>query len=114
MSLLLNKYPDSIIEEQFINLFKKFNTKIPLSITDYNQIRSTIISQPNKERLSVDYENNIFIHFTFCSAMRNFPVQFHHLWNKYFANSPINDIQPILGTRNVNNLQQELVYNNLN
>ena len=42
--------------------------------------------------------------------MKNFPHKFHNLWLKYFSESPINDITPILGTRNVTNLQQRLVH----
>jgi len=42
--------------------------------------------------------------------MRMFPVKFHLLWQKYFLDSPINDIVPVLGTRNVDNLQRRLVH----
>ena len=111
LSLLLNKYPDKLIEEQFIHMFKKFNTKTPTCSDEYDKIRSVIVSYPFQEQRPVDYENNLFIHFTFCSGMKNFPVDFHNLWNKYFYISPINDIQPILGTRNANNLQRELTKN---
>ena len=53
----------------------------------------------------------MFIHFTYCTNMKSFPSKFHILWNKYFAESPINEIRPVLGTRNVDNLQQRLVFN---
>ena len=43
--------------------------------------------------------------------MTTFPRKFHELWNKYFELSPINEVTPILGTRNAKNLQQRLVYN---
>ena len=42
--------------------------------------------------------------------MRLFPKQFHDIWNKYFGDSPINDIIPVLGTRNTDNLQQRLIH----
>ena len=42
--------------------------------------------------------------------MRTFPHKFHELWDKYFGESPINEIIPILGTRNADNLQQRLVH----
>ncbi|CAF3561615.1 unnamed protein product, partial [Rotaria sp. Silwood2] len=41
--------------------------------------------------------------------MRIFPAKFHALWNKYFGESPINDIIPSLGTRKDNNFQRRLV-----
>ncbi len=41
--------------------------------------------------------------------MKNFPTLFHELWKKYFDQSPIADIVPILGNKNLNNLQQKLV-----
>ena len=109
MSLLLNKYPDKLIDEQFQNMLKKFNQEQPLTVQDYDKVRKTIIDYRSYEKQSTDYENNIFIHFTFCSSMKQFPKEFHNLWQKYFNNSPICDVQPILGTRNVQNLQQELV-----
>ena len=41
--------------------------------------------------------------------MKTFPRNFHTLWNKYFEQSPINEVTPILGTRNVKNLPRQLV-----
>ncbi len=78
MALLLNRYPDSII------------------------------SNPCEEARQVDYDKNLFIHFTYCTNMRTFPIRFHTLWSKYFSSSPINDISPVLGARNVLNLQRQL------
>ena len=63
-----------------------------------------------KGKVPVDYEKTMFVHFTYCSNMRSFPKQFHKLWNKYFGESPINEIVPVLGTRNANNLQRQLMH----
>lgn len=109
MSLLLNKYLDKAIQEQIDNMFKKINTKEPIHANSYNNVRSIIISNPYKPRQSVDCANNISIHFTFCSSMTNFSIHYHYLWDKYFSNSHINDSTPMLGTRNVQNLQRESV-----
>jgi hypothetical protein len=111
MSLLLNKYPNKLIEEQFENMFKMFNTSQSLTAHNYNKIRQIFISHQFQEKRIIDYDKNIFIHFTFSSSMKHFPKQFHNLWQKYFNSSPIGDIQPILGTRKVNNLQRQLVRN---
>ncbi|CAF4649402.1 unnamed protein product [Rotaria sp. Silwood2] len=110
MALLLNKYPNKFIEEQFQNNLLKWNIDQPLSFNNYNENRQKVITTPIKEKALIDYERTIFIHFTYCSSMKLFPRQFHILWNKYFHESPINEIQPILGTRNVNNLQRRLIH----
>ena len=52
----------------------------------------------------------MFVHFTYCSNMKTFPKKFHTLWDNYFGESPINEVTPILGTRNVDNLQRRLVH----
>ena len=63
-----------------------------------------------KEKIVADYDKTMFVHFTYCSSMKNFPKQFHKMWNKYFGESPINEIVPVLGTRNANNLQRQLMH----
>jgi len=110
MALLLNKYPDNLIQTQFDSVLKKLNIIGPISIHNYQKIHLAIISTPLQEKLTVDYEKNLFIHFTYCTNMRTFPKRFYTLWEKYFSSSPINDINPILGTRNVHNLQRQLAY----
>ena len=109
MALLLNKYPETLIQKQFELVFKKFNITEPLTSQNYSKIRSNIIEIPHQEKLVVDYEKNLFVHFTYCANMKTFPKRFHILWEKYFSLSPINDIRPVLGTRNVLNLQRQLV-----
>ena len=107
MALLLNKYPDTLIQKQFELVFRKLNITVPVSSQNYETIRSIVVTAPHQERLPVDYENNLFVHFTYCASMKAFPIRFHSLWRKYFSSSPINDITPILGTRNVLNLQRQ-------
>ncbi|CAF3147175.1 unnamed protein product [Rotaria sp. Silwood2] len=109
MALLLNKYPGQFIDQQFNNVLKKFNINEILTINNYDTIRQRVINIPYKEKTPIDYSTKMFIHFTYCSNMRTFPKKFHVLWQKYFGESPINDISPILGTRNVENLQRRLV-----
>ena len=110
MALLLNKYPGNIINGQFDQLFMKFNVQQPVTDKNYDNIRGQIINHPVKEQIPVDYDKNIFVHFTYCSNMRTFPKKFHLLWQKYFSESPIEEVIPILGTRNVYNLQRQLTY----
>ena len=111
MSLLLNKYPGEFIDKQFHRLFKKFNIDQSPTENNYEEIREKIIRSPATENIPVDFGKSMLVHFTFCAKMKPFPSKFYTLWNKYFAESPIDEIKPVLGTRNVNNLQQRLVVN---
>ncbi|CAF4710620.1 unnamed protein product [Rotaria sp. Silwood1] len=86
MALLLNKYPNRIIDEQFNHVLSKCNIDQPLDFNNYNLIREKIIETPIKEKIPVDYGKIMFVHFTYCS------------------------ISPILGTRNAKNLQRQLTY----
>ncbi|CAF3841629.1 unnamed protein product [Rotaria sp. Silwood1] len=113
MALLLNKYPNKFIDTQFIYILEKLNIKQLLTINNYAEYRHKIIDSPIKEKVPIDFGKTMFVHFTYCSNMRAFPGKFHVSWNKYFAESPINDIIPTLGTRNVNNLQRRLVHTRL-
>ncbi|CAF5119257.1 unnamed protein product, partial [Rotaria sp. Silwood1] len=106
MALLLNKYPNKIIEQQFNNVLLKFNINQPLTINNYDKYRQKVFDSPYKESTEIDYDKVLFIYFTYCSSMKMFPLKFHTLWSKYFGESPINEIMPILGTRNVKNLQR--------
>ena len=109
MALLLNKYPEAFIRKQFELVFKRFNISEAVSVYNYERIRSNIITTCYIEARQVDYDKNLFIHFTYCTNMRTFPIRFHALWRKYFSFSPINDINPVLGTRNLPNLQLQLI-----
>ena len=113
MALLLNKYPYKLIDQQFNKVLSKYDINEPLSTHNYDKIRTKIINTPMKEKIPINYDKIMFIHFTYCSSMKSFPMMFHKLWNKYFGESPINEIVPVLGTRNVNNLQRQLIHTRL-
>ncbi|CAF1513649.1 unnamed protein product [Adineta ricciae] len=111
MDLLLNKYPVKFIDQQFNRLLQKFNINEPLTNYNYKTLRERVLNTPYEEKVpTINYEKALFVHFTYCSNMTTFPRKFHSLRNKYFEQSPINEVIPILGTRNVNNLQQQLVH----
>ncbi|CAF2915161.1 unnamed protein product, partial [Rotaria sp. Silwood2] len=113
VALLLNKYPNKFIDEQFTNILEKLNIEQLLTFNNYAEHRQKFIDSPIKEKVPIDFGKTMFVHFTYCSNMRIFPGKFHVLWNKYFGESPINDIIPTLGTRNVNNFQRRLVHTRL-
>jgi hypothetical protein len=110
MALLLNKYPGKFIDQQFNNVLLKFNINQPLNFNNYNTFRQKVINTTFQEKQLIDYGKTIFVHFTYSTNMRTFRNKFHTLWNKYFRESPINEVTPILGTRNVDNLQRRLVH----
>ena len=111
MSLLLNKYPNAFIQEQFESVLKKANVSHTVSAQNYSTVRSQITqTQFSKEKTTIDHESHLFIHFTYCCSMNKFPSQFRTLWHRYFDHSPIGDINPIVSTRNVDNLQRRLVH----
>ncbi|CAF4278884.1 unnamed protein product, partial [Rotaria sp. Silwood2] len=110
MALILNKYPGKFIDQQFKKVFLKFQINEPLTKNNYNTLRQKVIDTQYSDKIPVDHTRTMFIHFTYCTSMKAFPKKFHALWNKYFAESPINEIAPVLGTRNVDNLQRRLVY----
>ena len=112
MALLLNRYPGNFINEQFNRVWTKLNFKSEqINTHNYDQIRQQVKRLPIKEKTTVDYDKHIFVHFTYCSSMQLFPRRFHELWKQYFIGSPIADVAPIFGTRNVDNLQRQLVRN---
>ncbi|CAF2747679.1 unnamed protein product [Rotaria sp. Silwood2] len=110
MALILNKYPGKFIDQQFKKVFLKFQINEPLTKNNYNTLRQKVIDTQYSDKIPVDHTRTMFIHFTYCTSMKAFPKKFHALWNKYFAESPINEIASVLGTRNVDNLQRRLVY----
>ncbi|CAF2979450.1 unnamed protein product [Rotaria socialis] len=110
MALLLNKYPNEFIDEQFNHVLLKLNITQLLTCNNYVNYRKKVIDSPLKEKVPVNYGKTMFVHFTYCSSMRTFPGKFHTLWNKYFGESPINEVIPVLGTRNVKNLQRQLTH----
>ncbi|CAM4847556.1 unnamed protein product [Rotaria magnacalcarata] len=112
MALLLNKYPGKFIDNQFNRVLKKCNITQSLTSNNYNTIRKNIIYNIiEEEKIPTDHYRTMFIHFTYCLNIRTLPTKFHTLWNKYFSESPINEIIPVIGTRNVQNLQKQLVKN---
>ena len=110
MALLLNKYPGDFIDKQFNRVLSKFDFNQQLNNRTFQIIREKVIDYQGNQRPEIDHTKSMFVHFTYCSSMKTFPSKFHSLWQKYFAQSPIADITPIVGTRNVDNLQRRLMH----
>lgn len=110
MALSLNRYPDQFIDGQFHRLFQTLGIHHILTEDNYDQYRQKIIVGLIQPKPPINHGTSMFVHFTYYSNMRSFPKKFHELWQKYFDQSAINDIVPMLGTRNVLNLQRRLVH----
>ncbi|CAF1647172.1 unnamed protein product [Didymodactylos carnosus] len=110
VALLLNKYPENLTSNQFNHVLLKFNIDQPLSANSYTALREKLIQFSIQDITPTDHRKTIFVHFAYSTSMRTFPVKFHTLWRKYFELSPINEIVPVLGTRNIDNLQRRLIY----
>ena len=112
MTLLINKYPNQFIENQFNRVLNKFRIDQPIETKNYTIIcrRITNIEENEEENAPINYGNTMFVHFTYSSNMKLFPSKFHLLWQKYFNQSPIDDITPAVGVHNVDNLQRRLVH----
>ncbi|CAF2120461.1 unnamed protein product [Rotaria magnacalcarata] len=81
-------------------------------IDQWNTLDSNIQLKAQAEaKIPTGHYRTMFIHFTYCLNIRTLPKKLHTLWNKYFSESPINEIIPVIGTRNVQNLQKQLVKN---
>ena len=111
MALLLNKYPDTFVNKQFKRVFQQHDVTDSPTAFSYYDIRKKILEAPPTAKIRIDYSKTMFVHFTYCLNMKSFPVKFHSLWQKFFGESPINEVKPILGTRNADNLQLQLVKN---
>ncbi|CAF1333695.1 unnamed protein product [Rotaria sordida] len=79
MAFLLNKYSNKCIDEQFNKTWSKFNIHETIDYNNYDRLRQKIIEHPEKEKTLIDYNKYMFIHFTYCLSMKQFPKQFHML-----------------------------------
>ena len=57
----------------------------------------------------IDFEVSILCHFSFCKGMHDFSTRFHKLRDECFADTPICNMKPIVGSKRLHNLQEYLV-----
>ncbi|CAF1405565.1 unnamed protein product [Adineta ricciae] len=79
MALLLKQYPSQLIDQQLNHVFYEYDIKLQMNIIHYHNIRQKIINSPLQVKEPIDYGHKMFIHFTYCSNIRNFPKKFHNL-----------------------------------
>ena len=76
-------------KKQVAVVCQKFNSTAPVSLRNYKTVRSIVLTAPQQERLSADYGNNLFIHLTYSTNGKTFPVKLQSLCRKYFFSAPI-------------------------
>ena len=110
MALLLNKYPMGFILKQLERVPRTFQCPIPTR-KNYSEIRKIFlnVADGDRRKAGIDFEVSILCHFSFCKGMYDFPTRFHKLWDDCFADTPICNMKPIVGSRRLNNLQEYLV-----
>ena len=110
MALLLNAYPLRFILEQFQRVVESFGTEVPKQ-GNYSRVKSQFLeaTKRNCEMAKPTSGEKVFFHFSFCKGMKHFPSQFYRLWNECFGGTAISGVKPMVGTRNLPNLQQYLV-----
>ncbi|CAF3024274.1 unnamed protein product [Rotaria sp. Silwood2] len=110
MSLLLNKYPIQFVLEQFERVLQKFQCAVPTQ-KNYSKIRRIFLNAAvnGEKKAEIDFEVNIFCHFSFLKGMQDFPTRFHQLWKDCFSDTAICNIKPIVGSKRLDNLQDYLV-----
>ena len=110
MTLLLNGYPFTFILEQFRRVLEVFKCQHPNS-KNYYQVRRIIFDAKGQKLTltKIDFTATIFVHFSFCKGMNNFSARFRRLWKECFTDTGISEMKTIVGTRNLQNLQEYLV-----
>lgn len=69
MALLLNKYPNQLVTSQFLRVREKFKIQNELTAENHEEHRLQILMAPTEDKIQVDYEKNLFVHFTYCSSI---------------------------------------------
>ncbi len=109
MSLLLNGYPFNFILKQLERVSQAFRYTTPKR-ENYSSIRKVILAaEENRKQAKINFEVNLICHFSFCKGMHDFPTRFHKLWDECFFDTAISKMEPIVGFKRLNNLQEYLV-----
>lgn len=111
-ALLLNGYPLKVIQKQYEKAFKDMNCTWPDKY-NYQAIRqlflSHFFSKEKKKRREINFDTDLIFHFSYCKGMETFAAQFHKKWEELFSLLALSSINPIVGFRNCDSLQQRLV-----
>ena len=79
MALLVDKYPNRFIHEQFNDVLLKLNVDQLLSFNSYGNYRKEVIEAHVIVKVAVDYGKTMFVHFTYYSSIKTFPSKFNAL-----------------------------------
>ena len=65
MDLLLKKCPGKLIDQQFNRVLQKFNINQIFTIHNYNILRQQVMNAPLKEKVPINFEKTMFVHFIY-------------------------------------------------
>ena len=115
ITLLLNKYPPNFIDRHFQRFFETLTgQKEPkLLLSERHSEFREIVLQPDwnkKEKVKINFDKDILLHFTYTSSLAQFGSRFHQLWQEIFEETPLSDISVIFAHRLTDNLKRILVH----
>ena len=110
MALLLNGYPINFILKQLERVAQTFQCAVPTQ-KNYSDVRKRLLKTKNHQakKAEIDFEVDILCHFSFCKGMQEFSNRYHKLWNNCFSDTAISSMNPVVGTKRLDNLQDYLV-----
>ena len=73
IALLLNKYPNKLIDQQCNKVLSKFNINELLSIHNYDKIRTKTVNAPVKEKIPINYDKKNVCTFYILFECENIP-----------------------------------------
>ncbi|CAF4513847.1 unnamed protein product [Rotaria magnacalcarata] len=87
------------------------DTKLLLS-EQHNEFRDKILDPQwnKKDKHSIDFNKDIFVHFTYTPSLTRFGAKFHQLWQEIFEETPLGDISVVFAHRLSDNLNNILVH----
>lgn len=111
---LLNKYPPQFIDRQIERFLKDLTgekTSHKLLGTDYQKFREAVMDPTwnKKEKRNVDFNKDIFVHFSYTHSLANFGSHFHQIWQEIFEGTPLDDIPITYANRLTDSLKHLLV-----
>jgi len=112
--LLLNKYPPAFIDKHTGRFFQDLtgeNTSATLLGNNHSAYRTLVMDEKwnKKEKRKVDFNTDIFLHFSYTPSLAHFGSHFHQIWQEIFEGTPLDDIPVIYANRLTDSLKHLFV-----
>jgi hypothetical protein len=116
ITLLLNKYPPTFIDQQMGRFYKDLTEKKSsdaLLSKEHGRYRERVLEEQwnnnKKTRRKIDFRDDILCHFSYTPALARFGTNFYQLWTEVFEGTPLDNTHIIYANRLANSLKQLLV-----